>query len=325
MGRGTRRPRLPPAPPGLRVCRQCGETKPLDGGFLRIKQGGYYGRCKACRAANRRARYRDDPAYRAAEQAKNRRRSRERWLRRRSAPRAADPHADAAGVLAYVAGLAGVPVVARVGPSRSSGVIAARTVAMHLLHAEAGLTYAEVGGIMGRTAGTVKSLTTWVRCELRQGASPAELARRVRKHPSGLARVAWSHRTDVLLPGLAACRLAAGLTQAELASRSGIAAATISHLERLQRPARAGTARVGGCPRCCSSRWAELKLGRAGGRGATPGLVRSRCWCCRGLSGDAGCRAASRPTAFFGALAGRAADHCVRAGLPVPRAGTGTE
>jgi len=144
-------------------------AKPLEGGFVRIKQGGYCGRCKACRAARRRARYRDDPAFRAAQQARER--HRERRQRRRDQPRPAVPRADPEAILAYVAGLSGVPVATLVGPSRLSTVIAPRAVALHLLRVEGKLTMVEVGRVTGRSTGTVERLTQWVRRPLQRGAS----------------------------------------------------------------------------------------------------------------------------------------------------------
>jgi hypothetical protein len=42
-----------------RTCTECGETKPLDAAFTRIKgcKQGWYGRCRACRAKRAMGRY----------------------------------------------------------------------------------------------------------------------------------------------------------------------------------------------------------------------------------------------------------------------------
>lgn len=49
--------RKPQFPPGIRMCSVCGSTKSVDQ-FTRIKASpnGFYGACKACRAAKVRAR-----------------------------------------------------------------------------------------------------------------------------------------------------------------------------------------------------------------------------------------------------------------------------
>jgi DNA-binding XRE family transcriptional regulator len=59
---------------GAQVCSDCGLSKPLDC-FTRIRacREGFYGRCKGCRAARARERYRTDAKFRAREQERARR------------------------------------------------------------------------------------------------------------------------------------------------------------------------------------------------------------------------------------------------------------
>jgi hypothetical protein len=89
----------------MRVCRECGQTKPLAGDFVRIKgTNGYYGRCKVCRAAQRRRRYREDPEYHAARRAKERQWHRAHPRQRRQDARPALPRRSPEAILAHVAG-----------------------------------------------------------------------------------------------------------------------------------------------------------------------------------------------------------------------------
>jgi transcriptional regulator with XRE-family HTH domain len=59
---------------GARVCTGCGNRKPLACFTpIRACRDGFYGRCKVCRAARNRERYRTDAEFRAREQERARR------------------------------------------------------------------------------------------------------------------------------------------------------------------------------------------------------------------------------------------------------------
>ena len=75
--------------PTMRTCTDCGQTKIIDG-FQRIKacKAGWYGRCRDCRNARKRARYRSNGAARAAEIARS---TRNRQKRRRALALAEEP------------------------------------------------------------------------------------------------------------------------------------------------------------------------------------------------------------------------------------------
>lgn len=68
------RPKVLRAPPAERTCTQCGLTKPIVE-FVHIcrTRTGYYGKCRTCRNAAARARYRSSPEIRAADIARSRR------------------------------------------------------------------------------------------------------------------------------------------------------------------------------------------------------------------------------------------------------------
>lgn len=66
-----------------------------------------------------------------------------------------------------------------------------------------------------------------------------------RQEVQAIKKIVGTDRTGrgVYLPGLWACRLAAGLTQRELAEQASTGRATIRDLERQSRPAHASTLR----------------------------------------------------------------------------------
>ena len=71
------------APPGTKVCRECGETKP-ESAFLPVKGTPYlYLKCRVCRAKRAKERYYKSPEIHEAEVARARKNGRARRLRRR--------------------------------------------------------------------------------------------------------------------------------------------------------------------------------------------------------------------------------------------------
>jgi DNA-binding XRE family transcriptional regulator len=152
-------------------------------------------------------------------------------------------------VLSVAAELTGVPVAAWRGPRRARPVSHARKLAMYLLRAEAGLSPAQVGRLLGRGSATVMALTRAVaedvhdvpraeperaRAILREGRVSAEVQTR-RPSPRSLGGYPV---------GLTAVREAAGLTKTELAQRAGLSRETVSRIETLKRAAEPATVRA---------------------------------------------------------------------------------
>src|SRR5205823_12029892 len=79
-------------------------------------------------------------------------------------------------VLLVVAELTGVPVAALLSPARTRPVSHARKLAMYLLRAEAGLSHAKVGRLVGRGSATVITLTREM-AEDGHGAARSEIER----------------------------------------------------------------------------------------------------------------------------------------------------
>jgi hypothetical protein len=129
----------------MRVCADCGELKSLDTDFVRIPQGGWYGRCRACRARRNRERYRSDPAYRAREIARVHRNQQLVRLRRKHTQRPGEREPYPEEIVSYVAALSGVTLDDLCGPSRRRRLIDARAAALYLLRTDAGLSSAEAG------------------------------------------------------------------------------------------------------------------------------------------------------------------------------------
>ena len=118
-----------------------------------------------------------------------------------------------------------------------------RAVTAHLLRTEAGLTARETGRVLRRSRQSVHNLTGRLSnpTSARDVAALIRDVRQLLKPPepqeSRLTRLPRRQAVHVL-PGLVGCRTAAGLTQAELAARAGIAPETLSRLEH-GRPATA--------------------------------------------------------------------------------------
>ena len=140
-------------------------------------------------------------------------------------------------VLEVVSVLSGISVGALLGPGRAQAVSRVRSVAMHLLRTEAGLSAREVGRVLGRTEATVHDLSRLVA----RGERASDLAARARTELSirhaGRPPESASGWKRQPMPDLAARRHAAGLRQDELAAKAGLARETVSRIEG-GRPAR---------------------------------------------------------------------------------------
>jgi len=142
-----------------------------------------------------------------------------------------------------------VPIETVVRPGRGRLAVQARTVAAYLLHHDAGLSVQETARILHRTTTTVSRLTADVERVLGSSDPRAVLLERARRlFRNGLSSgkqyppLGPGTTATKLLPGLLAARLAAELTQPELAARAGIARETLARLERLRRRAQPETA-----------------------------------------------------------------------------------
>jgi transcriptional regulator with XRE-family HTH domain len=134
-------------------------------------------------------------------------------------------------VLEVVSVLSGISVDALLGPGRAQAVSRVRSVAMHLLRTEAGLSAREVGRVLGRTEATVHDLSRLVA----RGERASDLAARARTELSirhaGRPPESASGWKRQPMPDLAARRHAAGLRQDELAAKAGLARETVSRIE----------------------------------------------------------------------------------------------
>ena len=112
---------------------------------------------------------------------------------------------------------------------------------MFLLRTEAGLSATETGQVLGQSGATVRDLSRLVARGERGGDLVASASHVLDVRSSGreppLPR--WMPRA---LPGLRRCRIAAGLSQDELARRARVARETLSKIEH-GRPARQETVR----------------------------------------------------------------------------------
>ena len=127
------------------------------------------------------------------------------------------------------------------GPSRTRRVSQVRSAAMFLLRTEAGLSARETGQVLGRSGSTVLDLSRLVAHGQRGGDLVTSARQVLDLRSSGLERPSpgWMPRA---LPGLGRCRLAAGLSQDELAGRARVARETLCKIER-GRPATQETVR----------------------------------------------------------------------------------
>ncbi len=151
-------------------------------------------------------------------------------------------------VLRIVAQVSGLPIESIAGPGQRPSTARARMVAAYLLHNDAGLSVQETAHILHRKAPAVARLTADLE-RLTGSTDPrAVLLQRARRLlRNGLSSgkqyppLKPGTASTELLPGLLACRLAAGLTQPGLAARAGIARETLVRLERLRRRAQPET------------------------------------------------------------------------------------
>jgi DNA-binding XRE family transcriptional regulator len=239
-------------PTAVRTCKLCGQAKPLDE-FSHLKGTPYYRpECKPCRAKRDRERYQSDPAFRAREIARVHRNQQLMRLRRKHTQRPDEPGPNPDEILSYVAVLGGVTVDDLCGPSRSRRLIDARAAALYLLRTDAGLTPDEAGEKLGRSGSTVRDLARRAKQQVQRGQGDLySIVNRVRRglhspfYDGALANAPeWSRVSRRILYALADQRRAAGLTQPELAAKSGIARETIGRLERCHRPAQPSTVRA---------------------------------------------------------------------------------
>jgi chromosomal replication initiation ATPase DnaA len=150
--------------------------------------------------------------------------------------------------LRSVAEATGLTVETIIGPGRTSKAAQARAVAAYLLRNDAGLSALDTARVLHRKRPTLKQLIVGVEQVMGSSDPRAQLLERTRRlfkngFSSGKTYPPLPVGTAVaiLLPGLLACRLAAGLTQPQLAQRAGIARETLARLERLRRRARPET------------------------------------------------------------------------------------
>ena len=104
---------------------------------------------------------------------------------------------------------------------------------MHPLRTEAGLSARQAGQILGRSGATVVDLSRLVARGERAGVLVGNVRRALSMRGTAGAMneptCGWIPRP---LPGLPTCRLAAGLTQPELAARASVARETLGRIER---------------------------------------------------------------------------------------------
>jgi DNA-binding XRE family transcriptional regulator len=168
---------------------------------------------------------------------------------RRNGPWAIRPTPDR--VLRTIAEASRLSIETVVGPGRGRAVACARAVAAYLLCNDAGLSQKETARIIHRKSARVVQLTRSV-AQVADSTDPqAELLARARRLlrngiSTGKDYPPLPHGTGDanLVPGLLPARLASGLTQPQLAARTGIARETLSRLERLRRRARPETVRA---------------------------------------------------------------------------------
>ena len=154
-------------------------------------------------------------------------------------------------VLRMVAAAAKLPIETIVGPGRARSAARARAIAAYLLSNDAGLSVPDIARIIHREADTVTQLIKRVDQVIGSAEPQAELlnaARKLLRNGISTGRryppLPYGTTAVRLLPGLLACRLSMGFTQAELAERAGIARETLARLERLRRQAKQETLEV---------------------------------------------------------------------------------
>ena len=144
-------------------------------------------------------------------------------------------------VLELVSALSGVSLDVLLGPSRARSVSQVRSAAMYLLRREAGLSATETSQVLGRSGATVRDLSRLVAQGQRGGDIVASARHMLDVRSGGRERPSpgWMPRA---LPGLRRWRIAAGLTQDDLAGRARVARETLCKIE-CGRPAAQETVR----------------------------------------------------------------------------------
>jgi DNA-binding XRE family transcriptional regulator len=153
-------------------------------------------------------------------------------------------------ILSILAELSGIPLTVLQSPTQVRRVGQVRSAAAHLLRVECGLSVSQVGPLLGRSAQTVCDLSRNARLALEHGGDIADLITRAQQVVMGGkperpgspelwlrtavgvgASTPAGQRRTFAVPHLRHCRTHAGLGQAELAQRTGIARETLARLE----------------------------------------------------------------------------------------------
>jgi transcriptional regulator with XRE-family HTH domain len=156
----------------------------------------------------------------------------------------------AADVLASVAAASCQPMAVLIGPRWARGSSRARLVAVHLMRTQADLNGREIGLAFGRTRQWASLSLHAADDALEHDTEAQALCRRARHLlRANLRTRAWRarrriDRTPQFLAGLRDARLAACMTEAQLAAICGVRRETLSRLEGLRRRARASVART---------------------------------------------------------------------------------
>ena len=156
-----------------------------------------------------------------------------------------------ADILKHVAEIGGFEVEELVGPGHTRPASLLRRAAIELLRSDAGLPFAQIAKIFGRSRQWAYYLSAspetahpdtglmHVVVEARRRLDSRSTGGRSRAYDS---QALGAEGTRRWLPSLAAYRLAAHISIKELGQRAGLPRETLSRLERLRRRARSGTA-----------------------------------------------------------------------------------
>jgi transcriptional regulator with XRE-family HTH domain len=143
----------------------------------------------------------------------------------------------ATDILGCVGLLSGVAASALLGREHTPSVSLARAVAVYLLRKECHLNAHQVARVFGRTRQWASWFTSTLDQKFASSRDAANLveAARERLKGGGESSTPQLRQSAAELPGLSAYRLAAGLSQAELAARAGVSRQTIIGIERHRR------------------------------------------------------------------------------------------
>jgi transcriptional regulator with XRE-family HTH domain len=146
----------------------------------------------------------------------------------------------ATDILGCVCRLSGVAASALLGREHTPSVSLTRAVAVYLLRKERHLNAHQVARVFGRTRQWASWFTSTLDQKFASSRDAANLveAARERLKGGGESSTLPLRQSAAELPGLSAYRLAAGLSQAELAARAGVSRQTIIGIERHRRAVR---------------------------------------------------------------------------------------